>query len=146
MTDETSRALRIIDANLNRLGEGLRVLEEVARMVLDDAALSQQLKDLRHDVQRTDLDFHKRLVAARDSEGDVGAEMAAAGEGKQRTLAVTVVANARRAQESLRVLEEMAKLPEISLDADKFKKTRFALYTIEKELLDKLPSGGRKGE
>ncbi|MDD5127148.1 MAG: hypothetical protein PHR43_03485 [Dehalococcoidales bacterium] len=146
MIDEGSRALRIVDANLNRLGEGLRVLEEVARMVLDDSELSQQLKDLRHDLVRSDLNFRRRLVAARDSEGDVGADMEAAGEGKNRTLAITVVANARRAQESLRVLEEFAKLPEINLDADRFRKARFTLYTIEKKLLHKLPSVERKGE
>jgi thiamine-phosphate pyrophosphorylase len=132
--------LRIVDANLNRLGEGLRVLEEVTRMTLNDKPLSQQLKDLRHDVVRVELSFHRRLVAARDSAGDVGAEMDAAGESKQRNLTATVVANARRAQESLRVLEEMAKLPEIKLDSAKFRKARFALYTIEKDILGKLPA------
>lgn len=140
MTAENSPALRIVDANLNRLGEGLRALEEIARMVLNDADLSQKLKDLRHDLLRSDLLFHQRLVQARDSEGDVGANMEATGEGKQRTLAITVVANARRAQESLRVLEEMAKLPEISLDPEKFRKARFALYTIEKAILGRLLS------
>ena len=39
--------LRIIDASLNRIGEGLRVLEEYARFSLDDTVLTQQLKNLR---------------------------------------------------------------------------------------------------
>ena len=46
--------LRIIDANLNRTGEGLRVLEETARLSLNDAALTQRLKNLRHDAVRVD--------------------------------------------------------------------------------------------
>jgi hypothetical protein len=35
---------RIIDANLNRAGEGLHFLEEIARLVLNDETLTRQLK------------------------------------------------------------------------------------------------------
>jgi len=38
----SGQTLRIIDANLNRIGEGLRLLEDIARLLLDDAALTQQ--------------------------------------------------------------------------------------------------------
>jgi len=50
------------------------------------------------------------------------------------------VANARRVQEALRVLEELAKVPDTTpeLDSEKFKKARFNLYTIERTLLSKL--------
>ncbi|MCK4863503.1 MAG: hypothetical protein KAS25_04355, partial [Dehalococcoidales bacterium] len=41
--------LRIIDANINRIGEGLRVLEEFARLSLNDTDLTQQLKNMRHE-------------------------------------------------------------------------------------------------
>ena len=44
---DSKQILRIIDANLNRTAEGLRVLEDIARFVLDDAALSRQLKIMR---------------------------------------------------------------------------------------------------
>ncbi len=132
------RVLRIIDANFNRIGEGLRVLEEVSRLALDDRELSQRLKDLRHNVVRTDLPLKRRLLEARDAGGDVGMELEAAGEPKQRDLSATVVANSRRVQESLRVMEEMAKLPEINLDPKIFLQARFALYTLEKELLLRL--------
>ena len=36
--------LRIIDANINRLIEGFRVLEEIARMVLNNSVLTEKLK------------------------------------------------------------------------------------------------------
>ncbi|MCJ7577821.1 MAG: thiamine phosphate synthase, partial [candidate division Zixibacteria bacterium] len=39
---------RIIDANLNRAREGIRVAEEVARLYFNDAELSTQFKSLRH--------------------------------------------------------------------------------------------------
>lgn len=139
-----NKVLRIIDVNLNRLGEGLRFLEEVARFILDDTALTQQLKTLRHDLIRTDIELDRRLLEARDSEGDVGIDLQVPGESKEKGLSRMLVANSRRAQESLRVLEEMAKLPDINLDSDKYKHARFALYTIEKELLARVPVEGKK--
>ena len=138
--DDQKKILRIIDVNLNRLGEGLRFLEEVSRFILDDTALTQQLKNLRHDLVRTDIDLDRKLLEARDSEGDVGIDLEVPGESKEKGLPRMVIANSRRAQESLRVLEEMAKLPGINLDSDKFKHARFSLYTIEKELLAKMSS------
>jgi len=130
--------LRIIDANLNRIGEGLRVLEDIARLLLDDAALSQQLKDMRHELVKVDISFEEIFLQARNSEGDVGIDLQATGEEKYKEITATVVANARRVQEALRVMEEMAKNPAVPLDSDKFKRARFKLYTIEKELFAKL--------
>ena len=131
---------RIIDANLNRAGEGLHLLEEIARMMLNDAALTQQLKTIRHEILRGDLAFNQPLIQSRDSASDVGFDIEVAGEDKKRELPITVVANARRVQEALRILEELAKVPGTTpeLDADKFKQARFALYTIEQELLSRL--------
>jgi thiamine-phosphate pyrophosphorylase len=127
--------LRIIDANLNRIGEGLRVLEEFARLSLNDAELTRPLKDMRHDMVAVAAGLQEQLIGARDSEGDVGADMLVPGEGNQRDIAATIVANARRVQESLRVMEEIAKVPGLDLESDRYKKARFALYTIEKRLL-----------
>ncbi len=133
-----SKTLRIIDANLNRIGEGLRVLEDIARLVLDDAALSQQLKDMRHEMVTVDLSLEQQFLQARDAAGDVGINLEATGGEGHRDLGATVVANARRVQEALRVMEEVAKNPGVNLDSAKFKQARFHLYTIEKELFAKL--------
>lgn len=130
--------LRIIDANLNRIGEGLRVLEEFARLSLNDADLTQQFKNMRHEILDVDTKLQEQLINARDSQGDVGADMQAAGEEKQRDTRESIIANARRVQESLRVMEETAKAPDIELESDKYKQARFNLYTIEKDLLAKV--------
>ena len=37
----SGQTLRVIDANLNRIGEGLRLLENLARLLLNDAVLTQ---------------------------------------------------------------------------------------------------------
>src|SRR4030042_491237 len=126
--------LRIIDANINRLGEGLRVLEEFARLTLNDTALTRQLKNLRHRLVNIDGELQKRLLQARDAAGGVSSGMNVDGEDKSRDTAGAVIANARRVQESLRVMEEIAKSPEITLNSEEYRKARFELYTIEKDL------------
>jgi len=131
----TSDQLRIIDANINRLGEGLRILEEFARMILNDAVLTQKLKDTRHRTVKIDTELHSKLLDSRDAAGDIGSSMGVAGEENNRDLQGIITANARRVQESLRVLEEMAKIPELNLDSEQYRKSRFELYTIEKELI-----------
>ena len=134
------QTLRIIDANLNRIGEGLRLLEDIARLLLDDAALTQQLKTMRHELIRGDVSFQQQLLQSRNAESDVGVDIEVAGEEKERELPIVLVANSRRVQESLRTLEELAKVPDTTpeLDPEKFKQARFALYTIEQKLLSRL--------
>jgi thiamine-phosphate pyrophosphorylase len=155
---ENDSALRIIDANLNRTGEGLRVIEDIARLVLNDRTLSAELKTVRHELVHTGPGFQRQLVRSRDAAGDVGRDLQVPGRGIEasgpdlegsgkgaagggdtgpRDLHSVLVANSRRVQEALRVLEEMAKLPGISeaLSSERFKQARFRLYTIEKEML-----------
>jgi len=137
---EEALIFRIIDANLNRLSEGLRFLEDLARLQLNDANLTQQLKTMRHELLRSDWSFNQQLLEARNAASDIGIDMEVPGEEKQRGLPTIVVANARRAQQSIRVLEELAKLPDttLGLDSEKLQQARFALYTIEQNLLSKL--------
>ncbi len=130
---------RILDANLNRAREGIRVTEEVARLYFDDAKLSSKFKRLRHDLTRVakrSFD-EKKLLTFRDSEKDVGADTMGSLEKKRADLASIVQANLRRSQEATRVLEEFGKL--INPDSAKtFKRIRFRLYTLEQEILTSL--------
>jgi thiamine-phosphate pyrophosphorylase len=133
---------RLIDANLNRLSEGMRLLEDVARFILNDAALSSRLKALRHDLLSNTKPFQQTLLTARDSEGDV---TAFSKESMSRSDVNDVVtANARRVTESLRVLEEFAKLPDIDLDPTKFKQARFEIYEIERAISGKVARRGKR--
>ncbi len=61
--------LRIIDANLNRIGEGLRGLEEVARFLLNDPDLTEQLKTMRHELMEEYRPLEKQLLSSRDHQG-----------------------------------------------------------------------------
>ncbi len=132
--------LRLIDANLDRLGEGLRVLEDIARFLLDDVGISKQLKTVRHELLEGVYPLEQQLLAARKAEEDVGAFVELPWEAKRADLPDVVIANARRAQESLRVLEEFSKLSNtpLTLEPKKFEKARFLLYELEQNLISKL--------
>ncbi len=129
--------LRIVDANLNRAAEGLRVIEDVARLALNESSLSAELRTVRHSLVETTIDLQRELVWSRDPVGDVGRDTKVSGDGGQRDLPTAVVANSRRCQESLRVLEELAKAPGLQdrLDPERYKQARFRLYAIEQKLL-----------
>jgi hypothetical protein len=121
---------RVIDANLNRLKEGIRVIEDIARYLHNDKALATQLKTLRHQSRIEDL---RNLLASRDSVNDV-LRPTVASEMNRSDVESILIANYKRAQESARVLEELYKIvdPERS---EQFKTIRYSLYTLEKEQL-----------
>ncbi len=121
--------LRLLDANLNRAREGLRVLEDISRFVLNDRPLTRELRQLRLQLV-VGTPGEVGLLSARDVEGDVGAGRPG---GEREGLSSLVLANAKRAQEALRVLEEGAPLE--GWDPSPFQKARLALYDLEKRLL-----------
>jgi len=131
------QTLRIIDANCNRIGEGLRFIEDIARFLLNDAVLSRQLKTVRHSLVKSLSRFGTALLSERNSEADVGARTEIS---HQQDLLSLVTANAKRVEEALRVIEELAKLPDLSttLRSKDFEQARFNLYTLERELLSRL--------
>ncbi|MHB9028014.1 MAG: thiamine phosphate synthase [Candidatus Latescibacterota bacterium] len=134
---------RLLDANLNRAAEGVRVLEEAARMLRNDSVLTRELKELRHalaGIIREAGDLDARMLCARDSEGDVLREGETDSERSRPSLLAVIRANAGRAQEAMRALEEYGKLvhPELSL---RFKALRFRLYDLEKKLAELCRSG-----
>lgn len=143
---------RILDAAINRAGEGLRVVEEYARMVLEDAHLSEQLKQLRHDLTKSvsSLDPIQRM-AARDTVGDVGTTIQVETEydrGSDPTVPTrsrndtrrssvdskVIQANFARAQQAIRTIEEFSKSLDDEL-AKNVEQLRYRVYTLEKAML-----------
>lgn len=130
---------RLIDANLDRIGEGLRVLEDIARFVLNDGELSRQFKILRHNLQQSSHFAPQRLLVARNTVGDMARDIETPDEGQRADLPALAVANSRRVQQSLRVMEEFAKLPPPPPASSlEFKQARFTLYKLEQDLVAKL--------
>ena len=118
---------RVIDANLNRLKEGIRVIEDIARYLQNNKATATKLKTLRHQSRIDDL---QNLLASRDSVNDV-LRPTVESEMNRASVESILVANYKRAQESSRVLEEMYKIIDPAL-SENFKQIRYELYTLEK--------------
>jgi len=125
------KLLRLIDANLNRLKEGIRVVEDIYRYIYDNKELASKLKHLRHLAR---IDDYEKLLEARDITGDVLKETTKSEKNRQ-DLKDILLANYKRAQESSRVLEEILKLVDSTL-GENFKKIRYELYDLEKEILE----------
>ena len=132
-----NNCLRIIDANLNRLREGIRVVEDIFRYVYNDKELSTKLKDLRH-LARVE-NFYE-ILESRDVQNDVLRESIKS-EQNREDLNSILIANFKRAQESSRVLEELTKLSSIK-DSENFKYIRYELYILE-SVLTKITSNSK---
>lgn len=122
----THSNLRLIDANLNRLREGIRVVEDIFRYIYNDKETSSKLKSLRH-LARTKN--YNELLGTRDVASDV-LRSSIKSEQNRDDLYSILIANFKRAQESSRVLEEFTKLTSIE-DSENFKYIRYELYTLE---------------
>jgi thiamine-phosphate pyrophosphorylase len=125
----TKKNLRLIDANLNRLAEGIRVVEDIFRYIFDDKTTASRLKTLRHKAR---IDIYIDLINSRDIKNDV-LKTSTSSEQTRSDLQSILIANFKRAEESSRVLEEFCKLIS-SKDSENFKNIRYELYDIEKTI------------
>ncbi len=129
---------RTVDANINRVSEGLRVAEDILRFEFDDRDISKQLKLFRHFIRE---DFAPRFyeiaptTRERDSLNDVGKEYSKS-ESNRKSINDVLKANIYRVCEGLRVLEELSKLEDTLLPlVPKLKSIRYEIYEIEKTIL-----------
>jgi len=125
-----SELFRVVDANLNRLREGIRVIEDIARYVRNDKELSTALKNLRHQCR---IDPIESLLISRDSVHDV-LKATIPSEMERTDVRSLLIANYKRGQESARVLEEIGKLLHPQ-ESERFKQIRYELYALEKQTL-----------
>ena len=130
---------RVLDANLNRLREALRVIEEYYRFIDDRPDVCVGLKVLRHGLIEVETVIGRgELLANRDSESDCFAKKVRPEERDRTSLNDLLVANFKRGQEASRVIEEYAKMidPPRGVElSEAAKKVRFSLYTSEKDLI-----------
>ena len=125
---------RIIDANLNRAKEGLRVCEEITRFMLNNRKLTSQFKTIRHNLDGIAKGLAVNsfeLLSQRQSISDVGKQIYV-NELKRKNVRDIFLANMQRVKESIRVLEEFTKLINKNT-AIKFKKLRYDTYEVEKQ-------------
>ena len=122
--------LAIIDANLNRAREGLRVVEDIERFYYRSGKFSK-IRRLRHMLAGIFKDRYEQLVKSRNVKKDMGAKIEEHG---RKNIRDVLKSNIARVGEALRVLEEMMKLQRGNISAA-IKRIRFRLYEIEKEFV-----------
>lgn len=122
---------RILDANLDRAREGLRIIEEWCRFGLNSGALANECKQMRQELA---IWHTQEIRAARDTPQDPGTELTHPREEQRSSIEQLLQANLCRVEEALRVLEEYGKLYKPEMGAV-FKQMRYRVYTLESNLL-----------
>ena len=134
---DQKKLYRVIDANLNRAKEGLRVCEDICRFLHNEERMTHRYKNLRHELTSIVAKLHlARLIQSRNVTGDVGRGSNPV-EYKRKNVNDLFYANSQRAKESIRVLEEFAKLLNRRL-AEQLKRLRYQLYILEQKILEKM--------
>ncbi|MBF2051035.1 MAG: thiamine phosphate synthase [Elainella sp. C42_A2020_010] len=122
--------LRILDANLDRAREGLRIIEEWCRFGLNQAQFTEECKQLRQELGQ----WHREEIrSARDTPNDPGTELTHPNEQQRANITELLRSNFCRTQEALRVLEEYGKLYSEPM-ATACKQMRYRVYTLESNL------------
>ena len=132
MQKSSKQALyRILDANLDRAREGLRVVEEWCRFGLENAELSNQCKQMRQELAVWHADD---LRAARNTPADPGIALSHQNESIRTDIKSVLQANFCRIQEALRVLEEYGKVYNSEM-GNVIKQMRYQVYALESSLV-----------
>ncbi|MDC3168753.1 thiamine phosphate synthase [Prochlorococcus sp. AH-716-E17] len=129
---EDLRISQIIDANLDRAREGLRVLEDWARFGLSNEDLVIRIKNFRQILGKNHLDIYK---LSRNHIEDQCKGLSHVEQINRDSSSKIISCNSARVQEALRVIEEFSrihnsKLSKIASDI------RYEIYTLEIELLN----------
>tara|TARA_Y100000739_G_scaffold108742_1_gene93436 strand:+ start:932 stop:2140 length:1209 start_codon:yes stop_codon:yes gene_type:complete len=134
---------RTLDASANRSAEAVRVLEDILRFCLNDAFLSQEAKAIRHElaVIFSREDFQPR-IRLRDVLRDVGVSTTVAKTPPRTEMKHVFAANAARASQSIRSLEECSRLVVPAVTAA-FEQLRYRIYTLEKAAMTIIISENR---
>jgi thiamine-phosphate pyrophosphorylase len=125
---------RIIDANVNRACEGLRVLEDIYRFIFNDETRSKSLRDVKHTLRKLNI----VNINFRDAYNDVGKKVSMGNTNDKKTSLNSVIdANYARVQEALRSIEENLKLVDKYSDAKRVESIRFTVYELQRKSINK---------
>ena len=129
---EDIRIFQIIDANLDRAREGLRVLEDWARFGLGEEDLVIRIKNFRQILGSNHLEIYK---ASRNHIEDRCKGLIHSEQINRKTPHKIISSNSARVQEALRVIEEFSRFHNNKLSKIA-SEIRYEIYTLEIKLLN----------
>jgi thiamine-phosphate pyrophosphorylase len=118
---------RVLDANINRAAEGMRVLEDIARFIIEDQKLCSSIKNCRHQLRTQTQHYSSRDVC-----GDVGTTVSTKEEGARNSVNDVAIAAGNRCAEALRVIEEFLKLEH---QKNTVESIRYEMYDLSAEVI-----------
>jgi len=126
--------IRTLDANLNRVSEGIRVIEDIFRFKYENSAMTNSLRNVRHRVRNISRMLTPLLLNNRQVNSDPGVEISMTSNVDQRSQHTDILhANFKRVQEGLRSIEESLKSMQKYDIAKQYEQIRFQTYSIEKQ-------------
>jgi thiamine-phosphate pyrophosphorylase len=126
--------IRTLDANLNRVSEGIRVIEDIFRFGYENSGMSDSLRQVRHCVRNTSRMLTPLLLHNRQVDSDPGVSISLRSDIDQRSNQTDILhANFKRVQEGLRSIEESLKSIEKLDIAKQYEQIRFQIYSLEKQ-------------
>ena len=128
--------IRVLDANINRAAEGMRVLEDIARFILENQYLFDSIKQCRHNLREQSPSLYSR-----NTSGDVGTNNSTTQEKSRGSLHDIALAASNRCSEALRVVEEFLKLHNAQHSIESI---RYAMYDLSAEVIRGLGSTKKK--
>lgn len=131
---EFDSSLRILDAASNRVREGLRVIDDFCRFILNSHELCALTKKLRHDFNQSfNWTPATLFIFQRNIDEDIGTNIHTNQEMQRLDSLDVFKANIKRVQESLRSIEEFGKLesPDFSLSISDL---RYRSYDLEQRI------------
>jgi thiamine-phosphate pyrophosphorylase len=136
---------RVIDVEYNRVTEGLRVLEDLARFYWEDEDSTLGLKSLRSQLAGLFKNYRPALLRYRAADQDLGLRVSQNLKLDSRQgLPDLTGANFKRVQEGLRSLEEHLKLLALYPKAKEIEQLRFRVYTLEKTFAGSFEREGKR--
>ncbi|WP_077368273.1 thiamine phosphate synthase [Anaerosalibacter sp. Marseille-P3206] len=127
---------RIIDANINRVSEGLRVIEDIERFIFEKEKIAKEIREIRHLVRKC---FKSpQLLQNRNSNTDIGLKISQNTTlDKKEDIDSLLISNFKRVEEGLRSIEECLKILEYYQESKIYEKLRFSVYSLEKKVFIK---------
>lgn len=129
---------RILDANINRCCEGLRVIEDTVRfqkgpnMFRKAYLVEKDIREIRHEIRNLFMNLEEKFIANRDIQNDIGLKISQEQDKKPKYNHDIISANFKRVEESLRVIEENCKNINLLEKSRICEAVRFKVYSIHK--------------
>jgi thiamine-phosphate pyrophosphorylase len=130
---------KILDAEVNRVSEGLRCIEDVFRFCFENTEYSKEAKRLRHKVRKLISKNAKLMINSRNVQSDPGIAISqSCNFDKKKNIKELLYANFKRVQEGLRSIEEMLSVASDDILSKQYEILRFEAYELEKKCICKV--------